>query len=113
MKREARNRLAAVRKQAKLRAQKEAAAAVAAESEATDGENVVSSLDSSLNGSLNGSLTIDNGTVDITSNGLDSLNSSTASSVDFINNGLDTIDLGTSEPRPVVQQSALEVNGVA
>ena len=117
MKREARNRLAAVRKQAKLRAQKEAAEAAPSES---------NSLESSLNGSWTVETAAGGGDGDdetVTTNGLDSslnssLNSSTSSSVELINNGLDSVDLAASSEAmrlPVIQQPApaLEVNGVA
>ena len=114
VKREARNRLAAARKQAKLRAQKEAAEAASSES---------NPLESSLNGSLNGSWTVETtGEETMVANGLDSslnasLNSSNSSSVELLSNGLDSVDLGVASDstRPVVQQPvpALEVNGVA
>lgn len=112
VKREARNRLAAVRKQAKLRAQQEAAAQVAN-----------GSPDSSLNGSWTVETTHDE-TNDstCTSNGADeslntsfsnecSLNSSSnSSSVELLSNDSDIIDIAAPIP---TMAPAIEVNGVA
>lgn len=102
VKREARSRLAAARKQAKLRAQQEGA-------------------NGSLNNSLNGSWTVDTTTEDVNSadtslsnsfNADCSLNSSSnSSSVELLDNGSEKIDISNTA-RSIVQPS-IEVNGIA
>ncbi|XP_066929362.1 disks large-associated protein 1-like isoform X1 [Clytia hemisphaerica] len=110
VKREARSRLAAARKQAKLRAQQEATASNGGSPD--DGSPDEGSPDSSINGSLNGSWTADKNEEAANSSLNTSLNSSSnSSSVELLSNGVDSLDIA-AESRPVLKPN-IEVNSVA
>ena len=118
MKREARSRLAAARKQAKLRAQQEAAAQVEnggspADSDSLNGSSTAETNEGGDDATTNEDSTCMNNSVDTSPN--TSLNStSNSSSVELLSNGIDGIDVTDAQvPAAVVVQPSIEVNGVA
>lgn len=116
MKREARSRLAAARKQAKLRAQQEAAAQVensgSPDSDSLNGSWTAETTNGGGNDAINDDSTCTSNSVDTSPN--TSLNStSNSSSVELLSNGIDGIDVTDSQIPPVMVQPSIEVNGVA